>query len=469
MLFSSPVFLLFFLLFFVTYTIAPLRYRLAVIIVGSTIFYGYWNVYLTLFPHALMLIAFFGTIWMARAEAKGQKARLFVVVAALLAPLVVVKYGAFLYNSVTYVLNSQAVLLRALPLPLGISFVTFTLIAYVVDVYRGRYQLERRVSMLAGLVLFFPHLIAGPILRPADLLPQIKRPRLPRRMFWPRMSFGIAIFTLGLVKKLVIADPLSGVVDTVFRGGNTFSAQEYWIAINAFAAQIYCDFSGYTDMAIALAMMIGIRLPRNFNRPYMSRSLVEFWHRWHITLSTWLRDYLYIPLGGNRLGFPRQIGNLLITMALGGLWHGANWTFVIWGLMHGGGLAVTHAFNHLKSPVDIVAARFPTFVKIAATYVFVLIGWVWFRAQDVESGARILVGSVTAPWGDWSGILGQYGFELVLLALFFATHRFDNHRIVRDAVRKVPAAIVIPTLVLMWVLAVAISQGNSAKFVYFDF
>ena len=256
-------------------------------------------------------------------------------------------------------------------------------------------------------------------------------------------------------------------MDTVFRGDAAFSAQEYWIAINAFAAEIYCDFSGYTDMAIALAMMIGIRLPRNFDRPYMSRSLVEFWHRWHITLSTWLRDYLYIPLGGNRLGFPRQIGNLMVTMALGGLWHGANWTFVLWGLMHGSELALTHAAN--RSGIATFMARIPSFVKVIATYVFVLVGWVWFRAQNIESGVQILIGSVTAPWRSWNEILGQYGFELVLLALFFMTHRFDNHRIIRNNVRKMPAAIVVPAIVLLWVLAVAISQGNSAKFVYFDF
>ncbi|SEC67493.1 alginate O-acetyltransferase complex protein AlgI [Rhizobiales bacterium GAS188] len=467
MLFSSPIFAAFFIVFFVVYTWTPMRYRLLVIILGSTFFYGYWNIYYTFFPHLLMLLAFFGTIWMVRVKDDERKRRLLLVVVALLTPLFVVKYTAFFYNSILSALDWESVRWQALPLPLGISFVTFTLIAYVVDVYRGRYAVERRVSMLAGLVLFFPHLIAGPILRPADLLPQINRPRLPRRMFWPRISYGIAIFTLGLLKKLVIADPLAVVVDSVFRSGGPLYAQDYWIAVNAFAAEIYCDFSGYTDMAIAIAMMIGIRLPGNFDRPYLSRSPIEFWRRWHITLSTWLRDYLYIPLGGNRLGFARQIANLMATMTLGGLWHGANWTFVLWGLMHGTGLALNHAANRFGAAT--VLSRIPGWVKMAATYVFVLVGWVWFRAQNIESGVRVLVGSVTAPWQNWSGVFDHYGFELLLFALFILLHRFDNHRIVRRAVRRTPGAIVWPIIGLIWVLAVAVSQGSSAKFVYFDF
>jgi alginate O-acetyltransferase complex protein AlgI len=467
MLFSSPVFFLFFFLFLVAYTSSPPGFRLYVIIIGSTIFYAYWNIYYALVPHTLMLLAYFGALWVSSPRTQGRRLRLAVVATALIAPLAVVKYSAFFYNSFLALIGSPEPPTHPMPLPLGISFVTFTLIAYVVDVYRGRYPLQRRVSSLAGLVLFFPHLIAGPILRPADLLPQFQPLRLPRRSLAPRLTFGITIFTVGLFKKLVIADPLAAVVQEVFNGAGHFSVQQYVIAVNAFAAQIYCDFSGYTDMAIATAMMIGIRLPENFRRPYLSSSLVEFWRRWHITLSTWLRDYLYIPLGGNRRGFARQIANLIVTMALGGLWHGANWTFVVWGLMHGGGLAVQHAVQRTSAARIFEAV--PRWCKMFATYLFVLVAWVWFRASDIDSGVRILSGTVTGSLQPWQEVLDNYGFDLVLLLLFAIMHPFDEHRIIRRAARRLPMVLLWPAIVAAWILALTVSQTSSAKFVYFDF
>src|SRR6185312_2125934 len=275
MLFSSPVFFAFFAVFYALYSVAPERFRLYVIILGSTVFYAWWNPAYILFPHLLMLLAFFGARWLDAAADQTRKMRLTGVVVALLLPLAVVKYSAFIGNSVLALTDSDT-RLHSLPLPLGISFVTFTLLAYVLEVYRGRYPLERRVQMLAGLVLFFPHLIAGPILRPNDLLPQFRHLNLRRRSLSPRLVFGISIFTVGLFKKLVIADPLASVVEEVFNGAGPFSMQQYLLAMNAFAVQIYCDFSGYTDMAIATAMIIGIHLPANFHRPYLASSLVEF-------------------------------------------------------------------------------------------------------------------------------------------------------------------------------------------------
>src|SRR6185437_9531767 len=205
-------------------------------------------------------------------------------------------------------------------LPLGISFVTFTLTAYVVDVYRGRFRVERNLVKMRGYVLFFPHLIAGPILRPHELLPQLGH---LRRALGARFTLGVALFAIGLVKKVIFADTISVLVDHVYHESGVVSGWEYLLAVHGFSMQIYCDFSGYTDMAIGLAYILRIRLPTNFRRPYISSSIVEFWRRWHITLSFWLRDYLYIPLGGNRQGRSRQMLNLLITMVLGGLWHGA--------------------------------------------------------------------------------------------------------------------------------------------------
>jgi alginate O-acetyltransferase complex protein AlgI len=219
-------------------------------------------------------------------------------------------------------------------LPLGVSLVTFTLTAYIVDIYRGIFPPGAKLSHVLAYVLFFPHLIAGPILRPAELLPQLARPG-PLRRTW--LLPGIAIFTLGLVKKLVFADPVSEVVDAIYHSDAVPSAPEALMALYGFSLQIYCDFSGYTDMAIGIALLLGVKLPENFGQPYCAVSLVDFWRRWHITLSYWLRDYLFIPLGGSHHGLTRQIVNVMITMALGGLWHGANWTFVFWGVLHGSG------------------------------------------------------------------------------------------------------------------------------------
>jgi len=199
----------------------------------------------------------------------------------------------------------------------------------------------------------------------------------------------------------------------------------------------------------------------------LATSLVEFWRRWHITLSTWLRDYVYIPLGGNRCGFGRQIANLVVTMALGGLWHGANWTFVLWGLTHGGGLAIQHAAQ--RTSIARTFEAIPRAVRILATYLFVLVGWVWFRAADVDSGIRILSGAVSGSWQPWEDVFSTYSFDLVLLVLFALMHPFDDHRRIRWAASRVPAALLWPAIVTAWVLALTVSQTSSAKFVYFDF
>ena len=268
---------------------------------------------------------------------------MFVTIVTLFVPLVFFKYTDFLYRDVVGPLFGIHDKILDLPLPLGVSFVTFTLTAYVVDIYRGTFQDRVSATTLTGYVLFFPHLIAGPILRPIELIPQLRR---PRSALSAHFYAGLAIFTVGLVKKLVFADQIAAVVDAAYKA-DVLSAPQAWLAIYGFSMQIYCDFSGYTDMAIGLALVIGIRLPNNFLRPYGAFSLIDFWRRWHITLSFWLRDYLYIPLGGNRDGRLRTYVNMIITMTLGGLWHGASWTFVIWGVLHGVGVAFVHLCRDL--------------------------------------------------------------------------------------------------------------------------
>jgi alginate O-acetyltransferase complex protein AlgI len=465
MLFSSPPFFLFFAVYFLLHVALPVRYRLALIITGSAVFYAWWNPWYLWIPFAFVAMAFYGAIWVMDApEGSARKRRLAATVAMLLVPLAAIKYSAFAYNDVAGPLLALGSRIEPWPLPLGISFVTFTTIAYVVDVYHGIYRLERDMPMLAGLVLFFPHLIAGPILRPAELLPQLHHPK-PRD--WTHAGLGVAIFTLGLVKKLVFADSFADPVERVFAAdaGAGLSVADYLLAIYGFSLQIYCDFSGYTDMALGAAILLGVKLPQNFQRPYAATSVIEFWKRWHITLSRWLRDYLYIPLGGNRLGVPRRAFNLLVTMALGGLWHGANWTFVIWGTAHGLGLAVVHTLRKFVPAVT----RLPRWIAIPLTFHFVSALWIFFRSPDVATAARVAQGPFVAPGGDWAAFASANGFTLGLLAVFLLLHRWDDHQSVEAAVKRLPLPVLIPLLALGWALAIAVSHGSSAKFIYFDF
>ncbi|MCG8591466.1 MAG: hypothetical protein MJE66_19395 [Proteobacteria bacterium] len=467
-----------------------MRFRLSLIILGSAFFYGWWGVAPLLLPLVrgasvedplslalavltqgqlwvpllLIVIAFYGArIVMSRPDARGRKLALAWVVTVALIPLAGFKYANFLYADVLGpVLGLEGRLLQV-QLPLGISFITFSLLAYVVDVYRGRFPLQPRLSLFASYILFFPHLIAGPILRPHELIPQLER---SKRRLSNRSRLGLCIFTLGLVKKLVFADPLSEHVVPVYAGAEGLTGPDYLLAIYAFSIRIYCDFSGYTDMAIGLALVLGLRLPTNFRRPYGAASIQEFWRRWHITLSNWLRDYLYIPLGGNRVGPGRRVTNVLITMGLGGLWHGAAWTFVLWGLLHGAAIALS---QRLDRRAAAGRRRLPRWLRVALCFHVVTLGWVLFRAPDLATVGRVLAGPFVAPWSEVGGFLVIHAFPLVLIALLLAFHPFDSHARMRLWVRRVPAAVLYPVLSLFWILAITVSAGSSAEFIYFDF
>jgi len=468
-LFSEPVFFVFFAGYFLLHFAVPAKWRLYLIIVGSAVFYAWWRVDYVWLPFVLTLVAWSGALWTEKGEDPvARKRRLIVTLLVLFAPLAVIKYSNFLYDDVLSAIPGLNTVLPEdyvpkLGLPLGISFVTFTLTAYLVDVYRGRFPVERRISQMLGYVLFFPHLIAGPILRPHELLPQLEE---LRRAMDARFLLGVAIFTLGLVKKTIFADTLASIVDPVYVPEANANAFEYIAAIYGFSLQIYCDFSGYTDMAIGLALLLGIRLPTNFLRPYASTSIVEFWRRWHITLSHWLRDYLYIPLGGSRHGDNRRLLNLMTTMILGGLWHGAAWTFIVWGFLHGAALVVVHT---LKSVMGKTEFRLPKWLAILITFHFVTAAWIFFRAPDMQTALTVMAGPFVAPIPVVSDYLRVYAFELTLLAVFFLTHKYDQHARIRLAVRKYKPWMIMPVLGICWILVITLSQGSTGKFIYFDF
>lgn len=290
-------------------------------------------------------------------------------------------------------------------LPLGISFYTFQSMSYIIDVYRGDAKAMRNFIDFSCFVSMFPHLVAGPILKFSYLADQLEN----RTLTLDKFARGVTFFSLGMAKKIMVANPCGKVADMAFNAGS-LDMLDAWFGIIAYSFQIFFDFSGYSDMAIGLGLMLGFVFSRNFDSPYRSQSITEFWRRWHISLSTWLREYLYIPLGGNRLGKIRTYVNLLLTMVLGGLWHGASWNFVIWGSLHGGALAFERGLGK-KSPYDF----FPKPVRVLITFAIVLLAWVFFRAGDLhqamsylgsmlglgphaQPGAAILAGVIYKPY-----------------------------------------------------------------------
>jgi alginate O-acetyltransferase complex protein AlgI len=323
-------------------------------------------------------------------------------------------FGIDTWNAITGALgmNSSAVhTTLQVVLPLGISFYTFQALSYIIDVYRGDAEAVENFIDFSCFVSMFPHLVAGPILKFSFLAEQLRQ----RTVTLDKFARGIAFFLLGLSKKVLLANACGKIADASF-GAATRSLGEAWAGATAYALQIYFDFSGYSDMAIGLGLMFGFVFARNFNAPYAATSLTDFWRRWHISLSSWLRDYLYIPLGGNRLGNARTYFNLFLTMLLGGLWHGASWNFVLWGALHGGGLALERAFAR-----NAPNASLPPVLARLLTLLAVLVGWVFFRAQTLPDALSYLRSMADLSSSQWAPkIVGsplQQPFALTCLAL----------------------------------------------------
>jgi alginate O-acetyltransferase complex protein AlgI len=354
-------------------------------------------------------------------------------------------------------------------LPLGISFYTFETISYIVDVYLGRIQPVKSLRDYALYIMFFPHLMAGPIVRPREFLPQVNQ---RKRFDWDRFQLGLQYFLIGLFKKAVIADTVGAVVDVVFADPAGLATKEQlgystgaiWFAVLCYAVQIYCDFSGYSDMGIGLAHMLGFKLPFNFDMPYFSLNITEFWRRWHISLSSWLRDYLYIPLGGNRYGTWLTYRNLILTMFLGGLWHGANWTFVVWGLYHGLLLSLHRAVPLPKWVGQTWCKPF----SAAFTFVLVCVGWVFFRAQSFTTAGivlqRMFWPTPGMPINEMQWVLCSFLMGLVLLAHLAGT--FGN---LKSLERRLPAPALGAYFATVILLAMVLTPVDSRGFIYFQF
>ena len=400
MLFFSPIFLFGFLPVVLTVYLALERRGTAGASIGflalaSLFFYSWWNpLYLPLIIASIVFNFMVGRFVSADSRVGNRYGFLVFGLAVNLALLGLFKYADFAIRTIDMAAGAHIAALNIV-LPLAISFFTFQQIAFLVDSYQGKAP-ERSFSAYCLFITFFPHLIAGPIVHHREMMPQFARLIAGNRRrsdeVWRDLAIGFSMFTIGLVKKVYLADQFAIWSNNAFRAadaGAHLSFVEAWLGASAFALQIYFDFSGYTDMALGLARLFGVKLPLNFNSPYKATSIIEFWHRWHMTLSRFLRDYLYYPLGGNRRGRTRQFANIMVVMLLGGLWHGASWTFVVWGGLHGLYLVINHAARALYKRG---MPRLPAWLGFVLTTIGMLVAWVFFRAETFDGAFRTIAG-----------------------------------------------------------------------------
>jgi alginate O-acetyltransferase complex protein AlgI len=403
MLFPTTDFAIFFaVVFTANWLLNPFpRWWKLFMVAASFLFYSWWNWHYVFLLAASTIMACVGGLVISRFEGRARRTALIASLAGLLGLLGWFKYYTFLAvnvdNLTQHLFSSSPLPLKEVLLPVGISFYTFMALSYVIDVYRKEFPPARPVD-LAVYLSFFPHLVAGPIVRGSELLPQIRHKRDPRHIDFGRAAW---LIMAGLFKKMVISAYISSsIVDPVFGSPHTHSNIEILFAIYGYAIQIYADFSGYTDIAIGVALLLGFRFPLNFDGPYTALSLQDFWRRWHMTLSRWLRDYLYIPLGGNKGSEGRIARNIMITMLLGGLWHGAGWTFVFWGGYHGAGQVVGRWRRNRRAALGIEpsTSKSRRVGERIATFHLVCLGWVFFRATSM-SIAFTMIGRLFTAWG----------------------------------------------------------------------
>ena len=473
MVFSTTIFVFGFLpLFLAAYYLIPRDHRTLWILAGSWVFYAWWRV-----DFLVLLVA--TTIWshaMGQAVARNRKerperARLVVAAAVALniGVLGYFKYANFGVDTLNALLEAAGIpglTISQVILPVGISFYTFQATSYVVDVYRGDAPAGRSFAQVAAYISLFPQLIAGPILRYKDVEGQIKE----RTHTFAKFSHGAVRFMTGFCKKVLIADTVAVVVDQVFAVPDPGMIAA-WLAAVGYTVQLYYDFTGYSDMAIGLGLMMGFRFMENFNRPYISTSITEFWRRWHVSLSTWLRDYLYIPLGGNRRGRERTYVNVMLVMLLGGLWHGAAWTFVAWGAWHGAFLMIERVLKDRG-----LEPRLPAFLSTLATMLIVVVGWVVFRAETFPNAL-----------GVYGGMIGLNGFAVserllwqlsplsvfvmvVGIILVYVEPRFsDIVRSPAERTQALPSAYALGIIPLFAVSIMKLSADAFSPFLYFQF
>ncbi len=472
MVFNSLTFVVFFALVLAVHTYLPIRWtgKKVFLLLASYVFYSAWNPPFVILLWVSTVIDWYAAQALVKAERQGVR-RLWMLLSVVvnLGMLAFFKYGEFAVENFSALMSLAGVDYQpAAPdivLPVGISFYTFATMSYTLDVYLRRAQPATNFLDYALFVTFFPHLVAGPIMRPTELVPQFAE---PRRASAQQLRFGLALITLGMFEKVVLADGfLSSVADRVFNGDAAPGVLDGWAGTLAFSGQIFCDFAGYSTAAIGVALCLGFAMPDNFRFPYAAIGFSDFWRRWHITLSSWLRDYVYIPLGGNRHGEARTYLSLMGTMLIGGLWHGANWTFVVWGALHGIYLAAERVLRKLYA--GFKAGPISLFVFGVLTYFLVNIAWVFFRATTFGRAWTILKGMFNFN-ADAEALVrtGPLVMSLVIVAGVVLAHAIMRKRTLESALERTPAPIIAVVWGLLAFLIVA-TQGGGNAFIYFQF
>jgi len=467
MLFNSWEFAVFFIGVFLLYRQLGLRAQNVLLLVASYVFYGWWDWRFLSLIWISTLVDYFVARALDGGSGKHRRALLMVSVFTNLGLLGFFKYFNFFVDSAAVLieavgLNANLPTLRVI-LPVGISFYTFQTLGYTIDVYRGRAAAERNPITFATYVAYFPQLVAGPIERATHLLPQLAR---PRRVTQDQLATGALLILIGLTRKVAIADPLAGIVDRAFADPTVWGSADLLLAVAAFALQIYCDFAGYSDIARGTSRMLGVELMENFNHPYFAGDVTTFWRRWHISLSTWLRDYLYIPLGGNRGSRLFTYRNLMLTMLLGGLWHGAAWTFVVWGGIHGLALVVHKRFREAR-PQRHTAGRAGRTLAWAACMAVVLFAWIFFRAQTFGVAWQMITG-IAALRGGLPETAAAARFVALLALLLFIDvpqYRRGSHTAMIEW-HWLPRGLAYAAFI---VLIVLLTPEDDVPFIYFQF
>lgn len=478
MLFNSMTFLLFFVLIVLLYYLLPQKHRWILLLTGSYYFYMSWKAEYIILIIASTVIDYTCGLQIGKAERQSRK-RLFLIISLLsnLGILFAFKYFNFFNESARAVFNSLSIAYHVpelnVLLPVGISFYTFQTLSYTIDIYRGKMQPERHFGIFALFVSFFPQLVAGPIERAKNLLPQFFK----KIDFNPaRVQDGLRQMLWGFFKKVVVADMLAFYVNIIYNDVHAHSGLQMLIATYFFAFQIYCDFSGYSDIAIGAARILGFDLMKNFNMPYFSRSIPEFWRRWHISLSSWFKDYLYIPLGGNRCTVPRWYFNIFVVFLVSGLWHGADWKFVIWGGLHGLYQLVslvTKDFRKKVVQVLHIPRKLHTLWQMLVTFHLVFFSWIFFRANSMAD-ALFIVRNMFTNFGTFTNLTagwGKYNFFVAIAAVFIllASEIVRFNVDYKKLTQRPPAILRWGIYYLLILLLILFGVDFNTQFIYFQF
>jgi D-alanyl-lipoteichoic acid acyltransferase DltB (MBOAT superfamily) len=470
-LFNSFDYALFLLVVVALYFALPPRLRPTMLVAASYFFYLYahpewWWVLLS-----CTLIAYVSGLALQRWNDPLRHLVLLVAVLANAALLIYFKYADLLIGTWNQHARSRLPLLHVV-LPVGISFFTFQALSYIFDVYRGRFPAERRLDVFAAYKAFFPQLVAGPIERPGNVVPQLK---LEHRWDYQRLASGLQLMLWGFFKKLVIADRLAAFVKSAYDAPHHHNGPQLLLASYAFAFQIFCDFSAYTDIARGSARILGIALMENFRAPYFARSIPEFWSRWHISLSTWFRDYLYIPMGGNRVPWPRWIFNVLVVFAVSGVWHGADWKFAVWGLLHAVYFLLAQAFAKIpwRPALSRPLAWLWNACQVLVTFHLVVLAWVFFRAASMKDALYILRKIAKHPFTG-SALTERFGLPEAMIAagailLLEAVHLLHQRTNAREWLASRSVWVRWPAYYAL-ILAIAfLTKPGTQEFIYFQF